>query len=137
MVFFYGCLCLHTQDGLFVTVAELCAGLNNACLCVSDQGQVLGITRVGITKMKDSVLHAASFEKTTDHLFDAALHGRVDNVNGVSECIIMGIPMPTGTGMFKILYNQEDENSVLLERSNPRFLRHQPSKGKKIPSGHS
>ena len=45
----------------------------------------------------------ASFEKTTDHLFDAALHGRVDKVTGVSESIIMGIPMPTGTGMFKIV----------------------------------
>lgn len=96
---------------------------------------MLGITRVGITKMKDSVLHAASFEKTTDHLFDAALHGRVDKVNGVSECIIMGIPMPTGTGMFKILYNQENENSGLFTRPDPRFLRHQPSKGKKIASG--
>lgn len=80
-------------------------------LCES-QGEVLGITRSGITKMKESVLHAASFEKTTDHLFDAAVHGRIDNVNGVSESIIMGIPMPTGTGMFKILYNQDDKHKV-------------------------
>ena len=32
--------------------------------------QVLGITRFGIAKMKDSVLMLASFEKTTDHLFE-------------------------------------------------------------------
>jgi DNA-directed RNA polymerase III subunit RPC1 len=44
------------------------------------QGEVLGITRFGIAKMKDSVLHTASFEKTSDHLFDAAVHGRVDDV---------------------------------------------------------
>jgi DNA-directed RNA polymerase III subunit RPC1 len=44
---------------------------------------VLGITRFGIAKMKDSVLHTASFEKTADHLFDAAIHGRIDDV--VSE----------------------------------------------------
>lgn len=43
---------------------------------------MLGITRFGIAKMKDSVLMLASFEKTTDHLFDAALHGRVDDING-------------------------------------------------------
>jgi hypothetical protein len=43
---------------------------------------VLGITRFGIAKMKDSVLMLASFEKTTDHLFDAALHGRCDDING-------------------------------------------------------
>ena len=29
-----------------------------------------------------SVLMLASFEKTTDHLFDAALHGRCDDING-------------------------------------------------------
>eukprot|EP00252_Welwitschia_mirabilis_P019861 TRINITY_DN4707_c0_g1_i3.p1 TRINITY_DN4707_c0_g1~~TRINITY_DN4707_c0_g1_i3.p1 ORF type:complete len:1280 (+),score=267.36 TRINITY_DN4707_c0_g1_i3:562-4401(+) len=66
------------------------------------KGQVLGITRFGIAKMKDSVLMLASFEKTTDHLFDASAHGRVDNIEGVSECIIMGIPMPVGTGLLKI-----------------------------------
>lgn len=44
------------------------------------QGEVLGITRFGIAKMKDSVLHTASFEKTSDHLFDAAIHGRCDDV---------------------------------------------------------
>lgn len=46
------------------------------------QGEVLGITRFGIAKMKDSVLMLASFEKTTDHLFDAALHGRTDDITG-------------------------------------------------------
>ena len=46
------------------------------------QGEVLGISRFGIAKMKDSVLMLASFEKTTDHLFDAALHGRVDEITG-------------------------------------------------------
>lgn len=32
------------------------------------KGEVLGITRFGVSKMKDSVLMLASFEKTTDHL---------------------------------------------------------------------
>ena len=66
------------------------------------QGDVLGITRFGIAKMKDSVLMLASFEKTTDHLFDAALHGRLDNIAGVSEAIIMGMPMAAGTGLFQL-----------------------------------
>lgn len=51
-------------------------------LCCALQGEVLGITRFGIAKMKDSVLMLASFEKTTDHLFDAALHGRTDEITG-------------------------------------------------------
>ena len=49
----------------------------------------------------------ASFEKTTDHLFDAALRGKVDNITGVSESIIMGNPVPVGTGSFQILSNAE------------------------------
>lgn len=68
------------------------------------KGEVLGITRFGLAKMKESVLMLASFEKTADHLFDAAYHGHCDTISGVSECIIVGIPMAIGTGMFKVLY---------------------------------
>ena len=86
------------------------------------RGEVLGITRFGIAKMKDSVLMLASFEKTTDHLFDAALHGRVDDVTGVSESIIMGIPMPVGTGLMKILQrphaDEEEARKVVAVAGN-------------------
>ncbi len=51
---------------------------------------MLGITRFGVSKMRESVLMLASFEKTCDHLSDAAVHARQDTVVGVSECIIMG-----------------------------------------------
>ena len=56
------------------------------------QGEVLGITRFGVAKMKDSVLMLASFEKTTDHLFDASAVGKTDGISGVSESIIIGNP---------------------------------------------
>lgn len=69
------------------------------------KGEVLGITRFGVSKMRESVLMLASFEKTTDHLFDAAVHGRSDEIVGVSECIIMGIPIPIGTGLPNVLWN--------------------------------
>lgn len=68
------------------------------------RGEVLGITRHGLAKMKESVLMLASFEKTSDHLFDASYYGQKDAINGVSECIIMGIPMSVGTGLMKLLY---------------------------------
>ncbi|EFA78358.1 RNA polymerase III [Heterostelium album PN500] len=77
---------------------------------MSFKGEILGITRFGIAKMKESVLMLASFEKTTDHLFDAAVHRRQDDIVGVSECIIMGIPVPLGTGLFKLLYNSRKTN---------------------------
>merc|ERR1712083_477232 len=73
------------------------------------RGEVLGITRHGLAKMKESVLMLASFEKTSDHLFDAAYYGQKDTINGVSECIIMGIPMRVGTGLMQLLYEQKKE----------------------------
>merc|ERR1712130_272962 len=69
------------------------------------RGEVLGITRHGMAKMKESVLMLASFEKTADHLFDAAYYGQKDAIKGVSECIIMGIPMSVGTGLMQLLYD--------------------------------
>ena len=67
-------------------------------------GSVVGITRHGLLQLKESALMLASFEKTTDHLFDAACQGAVDTISGVSECIIMGSPMQMGTTMFKLAY---------------------------------
>ena len=72
------------------------------------KGEVLGITRFGVSKMRESVLHLASFEKTTDHLFDAAVHGRSDEIVGVSECIIMGTPIPIGTGLPNMLWKSNN-----------------------------
>lgn len=66
------------------------------------KGEILGITRYGIAKMKSSVLMLASFEKTSEHLFNASYSGREDQIEGVSECIIMGIPMQLGTGILKV-----------------------------------
>lgn len=52
--------------------------------------------------MKDSVLMLASFEKTAELLFNASINGRVDPIDGVTECVVMGIPMRLGTGMLKV-----------------------------------
>ncbi|XP_071130930.1 DNA-directed RNA polymerase III subunit RPC1-like [Mytilus edulis] len=88
------------------------------------KGEVLGITRFGLAKMKESVLMLASFEKTADHLFEAAYHGQKDTINGVSECIIMGIPMGIGTGLFKLLHKVEKDAQLqrrLLVFDDPSF----------------
>jgi hypothetical protein len=65
---------------------------------MTSTGEILGITRFGIGKMKDSVLMLASFERTLDHIFDVAMRGSVDEISGVSECIILGKNVPLGTG---------------------------------------
>ncbi|KAK4249768.1 hypothetical protein C7999DRAFT_12476 [Corynascus novoguineensis] len=67
------------------------------------KGEILGITRFGLAKMRDSVLQLASFEKTPDHLFDAAAGMKKDRIHGVSECIIMGQSMSIGTGAFQVV----------------------------------
>ncbi|RCI12924.1 hypothetical protein L249_0585 [Ophiocordyceps polyrhachis-furcata BCC 54312] len=67
------------------------------------KGEILGISRFGLQKMRDSVLQLASFEKTPDHLFDAAAGMKTDRIEGVSECIIMGQTMSVGTGAFQVV----------------------------------
>ena len=66
------------------------------------KGEVLGITRFGLAKMRDSVLQLASFEKTPDHLFDAAVQMKKDEIKGVSENIIMGQSVGLGTGSMSV-----------------------------------
>ncbi|KAJ3348238.1 hypothetical protein HDU83_001425 [Entophlyctis luteolus] len=85
------------------------------------KGEVLGITRFGIAKMKDSVLMLASFEKTTDHLFEASFFGKKDAINGVSECIIMGVPMGIGTGLFKLLNQVSRPEDAVLPKKQLLF----------------
>ncbi|KAF1962438.1 beta and beta-prime subunits of DNA dependent RNA-polymerase [Byssothecium circinans] len=66
------------------------------------KGEVYGITRHGLQRSRDSVLQLASFEKTPDHLFEAAARGKIDRIDGVSECIIMGQPVKLGTGAMQV-----------------------------------
>lgn len=74
------------------------------------KGEVLGITRFGLSKMRDSVLQLASFEKTPDHLFEAAAKMKTDKIEGVSECIILGQTMSVGTGGFQVVRGLDLEN---------------------------
>ncbi|HSE29561.1 MAG TPA: DNA-directed RNA polymerase subunit beta' [Candidatus Saccharimonadales bacterium] len=57
---------------------------------------LLGITKVSI--WSDSFLSAASFQDTTRVLISAATSGRVDNLYGLKENVIIGRKIPVGTG---------------------------------------
>ena len=57
---------------------------------------LLGITKVSI--WSDSFLSAASFQDTTRVLINAAVTGRVDNLYGLKENVIIGRKIPVGTG---------------------------------------
>jgi len=58
---------------------------------------LLGITKASLAT--DSFLSAASFQETTRVLTDAALSGKVDNLMGLKENVILGKLIPTGSGM--------------------------------------
>ena len=62
------------------------------------EGTIESIGRHGISGNKDSVLARAAFEVTVNHLLDAAVHGEVDDLNGVAENVIVGKPIKLGTG---------------------------------------
>ena len=62
------------------------------------EGTIESIGRHGISGSKDSVLARAAFEVTVNHLLDAAVHGEIDDLNGVTENVIVGKPIKLGTG---------------------------------------
>jgi len=66
---------------------------------ITHQGELVGITRHGLPKIKSNTLALASFEKTVENLFLAASYYSRDLLLGVSENIILGKEAPIGTGM--------------------------------------
>src|SRR5690606_40141055 len=58
---------------------------------------LLGITKASLSTK--SWLSAASFQHTTHVLTEAALAGKVDDLVGLKENIILGRLVPAGTGL--------------------------------------
>ena len=58
---------------------------------------MLGITKAALAT--NSFLSAASFQETTKVLTEAAIKGKVDPLIGLKENVIIGKPIPAGTGM--------------------------------------
>jgi len=65
---------------------------------------LLGITKASLST--ESFLSAASFQDTTRVLIGAATSGKVDNLFGLKENVILGRLIPVGTGA---LVEEEDE----------------------------
>ena len=59
--------------------------------------ELLGITKASLAT--DSWLSAASFQETTRVLTDASIKGKIDDLMGLKENIIIGKLIPAGTGM--------------------------------------
>jgi DNA-directed RNA polymerase subunit beta' len=58
---------------------------------------LLGITKASLAT--ESFISASSFQETTKVLTEAAVSGRVDDLRGLKENVIMGRLIPAGTGL--------------------------------------
>ena len=73
---------------------------------------MLGITKASLAT--DSFLSAASFQETTKVLTEAAINGKVDHLIGIKENVIIGKPIPAGTGMKRYRNVKLDTDDRLL-----------------------
>jgi DNA-directed RNA polymerase subunit beta' len=82
---------------------------------------LLGITKASLST--DSFISAASFQETTKVLSEASIAGKVDNLKGLKENVIMGRIIPAGTGMRRYrkapivleMNGGEDEQEDMME----------------------
>ncbi len=74
-----------------------------------------GITRASL--QTDSFISAASFQETTKVLNEAAVKGKVDDLHGLKENVIVGHLIPSGTGLReydKLVVGSKEEYEALL-----------------------
>jgi len=69
---------------------------------MTSTGRIQAVGRQGISGSKGSVLARAAFEETEKHILNAALHNEIDPLAGVAENIIVGQPIPVGTGTVEL-----------------------------------
>jgi len=75
---------------------------------------LLGITKASLAT--DSFLSAASFQETTRVLTEAAIKGKVDNLQGLKENVIIGKLIPAGSGLKTYReFDVVDESADALE----------------------
>lgn len=69
---------------------------------MTSNGEITSIGRHGLSGQKQSVLARAAFEETVKHLISAAVRGEEDSLKGVTENILIGQPIPLGSGRVKL-----------------------------------
>ena len=87
------------EQGIGVDVRHIMLVADMMCM----DGEVKQIGRHGIAGEKESVLSRAAFEVTVNHLLDAAIANEVDELNGVTENVIVGQPIQLGTGDVRLI----------------------------------
>jgi len=101
------------EQGLNVDIRHI---MLVADLMTSD-GEVKQIGRHGISGEKASVFARAAFEVTVNHLLDAGMRGNVDELQGVTENVIVGQPIKMGTGDIRLISKTIDPADPKLSKS--------------------
>jgi len=87
---------------------------------------LLGITKASLST--ESFISASSFQETTKVLTEAAISGKVDELRGLKENVIMGRLLPAGTGLGA--YNKIDmvvaDDAVKPLAPTPAILEPEP-----------
>ena len=73
--------------------------LRESLLPASAEPLLLGVTKASLST--DSFISAASFQETTKVLTNAAMAGKIDDLSGLKENVIMGRLISAGTGLKK------------------------------------
>ena len=72
------------------------------CNVMTHTGSVLAFSRHGVNRVEVKTLMRASFEKTCEVLHESARFNQLDDIRGVTECIILGKLAPIGTGKIEV-----------------------------------
>ncbi len=82
-----------------------------------------GITRASL--QTKSFISAASFQETTKVLNEAAVSGKVDDLEGLKENVIVGHKIPAGTGMRDydsiIVGSKEEYDEIMARKEELKF----------------
>ena len=98
---------------------------------------LLGITKASL--QTKSFISAASFQETTRVLTEAAVEGKVDNLNGLKENVIVGRLIPAGTGtvlrsLKKVAAQNDKEIQTLKEEeAQAQLENHQETEATEEP----
>ncbi len=87
---------MEFEDANAVVQARIDAGETDLRLATNSL-MLMGITKASLAT--ESFLSAASFQETTKVLTEAAIKGKVDNLVGLKENVIIGKLIPAGSGL--------------------------------------
>ena len=88
---------VHLAVDRLVVLEENDKMMNEGQQPATFQPLLLGITKASLST--ESFISAASFQETTRVLTEAAIHGKVDQLRGLKENVIIGHLIPAGTGL--------------------------------------